>query len=125
MVAPMAEVDSPAIAGCLVGRVAVHMLLLRHIDAGDLVAMKLHVPGAARLERTHARLHVELLTLVESDSLRICFHVSELIAKSADRGSLDGSVLELFAVGAFAGRGGPHIEVELLVEHCCSFRLRH
>ena len=84
MVAPMAEVDSPAIAGRLVGRVAVHMLLLRHIDAGDLVPMKLHVPGTAGLERTHARLHVELLTLVESDSLRICFHVSELIAKSAD-----------------------------------------
>ena len=84
MVSPASKANFPTYSIKFVRRMAVHMLLLRHVNTGDLVAVKLHVPGAARLERSHARLDIELLTLVESDSLRICFHVSELIAKSAD-----------------------------------------
>lgn len=123
VVAPVAEVNGPTVARRLVGRMAVDMLLLRHVNAGNLVAVKLHVPGAARLERSHACLHIELLTLVESDSLRICFHVSELIAKCANRSSLDGTILKLFSVGAFARRSGPNVQVKLLAENSCSFRL--
>ena len=99
MMAPASKVDCPTRSISLVRWVAMQVLSLLHIDACDLVALRLGLPGARPDVRSRTCLHIKLLALVEADALRVCFDVVKLIARGRDAGALDGAVLQLLTVG--------------------------
>ena len=116
MVTPAAKVNRPSISISLVGRVAMQMLSLLHVNAGNLVSLHLGVPGATPLEGSFTGSHVQFFPLVEANAIRVCFGEAESISLSGDRGSLDGAIQKLLGVrGAARGRS-PHVHVELLHE---------
>lgn len=109
VVAPTAEVNSPAIAWRLVRWVAVHMLSLNHIDAGDLVSLSLRIPRTSPHIWSSTRFHIQFFTLVESYAIWVCFKETKLVPRCGDRGSLDCSVFELLGIGGAARGSSPHI----------------
>ena len=82
MVTPATKVNDPTDTVKLVGRVAVHVLSLLHVDAGDLVALCLTFPGTGTKEISITRLLIQLLPLVEADTIRVCFDEAALITHS-------------------------------------------
>ena len=99
MVAPGSKIDGPAMARSLVRWVAVHVLPLSHVDASNLVTLHLGVPWATPNNTSLTSFHVQLLTLVKADSLRVCREEVEGFSRCRDTCSLDGTVLELLTVG--------------------------
>ena len=99
MMAPASKVDCPTRTISLVRWVAMQVLSLLHVDACDLVALRLGLPRARPDVRSCTGLHIELFALVEADTLRVCFDIVELIARGRDAGALDGAVLKLLTVG--------------------------
>ena len=114
VVTPVAELDRPAVAISLIRRVAVHMLPLLHEDASDLVTLELSVPRAAPDVGSSGGERAQVLTLVEANTIGVCFDETKGITAGAHGHPLDGSVLQLLRIGALTRGLGPDVHVELL-----------
>ena len=120
---PGAEIDSPAFPIGLVRGMAMQMLPLLHVDASDFVTLHLRVPWGAPHERSTGCTRAEVLTLVEADTIGVCFDETKGIALGGDRCPLDSTVLQLLSVGAFARGSSPNVQIEFLHDNSGSLGL--
>ena len=110
--APGGEVDSPVVADGFVSGVAVNVLPLRHVDAGNLCSVHLEARVAVASKTTRSSL-VQLWSLVRTDSLRVGRNVSDSVLGNRDSHSLDSAILKSVGVGGVSGGSGPDVALEL------------
>ena len=115
IVSASAEFDGPVATLALVSWVAVNVLLLRHVDAGNSLSVVLSVPWVAKSPRVLHR-GVELLSLVGTDATCVLGHVQKSISVGLDGLSLDGSVLQFEAVWCLSGWLGVDVALEFLCD---------
>ena len=123
MVSNGTKVNGPALTISLVRGVAVHVLPLLHVDAGDLVAMGLHLPRAAIHKAALACFHVQFSTLVEANAFLVCFDEAQGITLGGHTSSLDSAILELLSIGRAPRGRSPDVMVQFLAQYGHSLRL--
>ena len=92
------NLDAPVVAVGFVGRVIMHVLLLRHVDSCNAVSVVLTVKDTAVLICAASCDSIESGTLEKTDTFFVKAHVHKLLEGGLDTSSLDSAILKTLCV---------------------------